>query len=164
MVWLRIRLITMKSRLIWIKSKRQYNNQVGVVVPPEVVGEGGVAGTVYIPLAAHTRAAVVVDLRGIRRNLIVARPATRAVCRVFILGIGTAPLQRSVGIAAHQIVHQRIPALLRGVDHYADAVLVAEVGSEDIGGIVADGCILCRFLSAISVLASQLVWCFTGLL
>ena len=112
---------------------------VGVVVPPEVVGEGGVAGTVYIPLAAHTRAAVVVDLRGIRRNLIVARPATRAVCRVFILGIGTAPLQRSVGIAAHQIVHQRIPALLRGVDHYADAVLVAEVGSEDIGGIVADG-------------------------
>lgn len=58
---------------------------VGVVVPPEVVGEGGVAGTVYIPLAAHTRAAVVVDLRGIRRNLLWPA-AHRAVCRCFILG------------------------------------------------------------------------------
>ena len=105
-----------------------------------MVGEGGIAVAADVALAAQTRAAAVVDLARGGGDRLVARPAARAAAYVFrIGGIGPAPLQRSVGVVAHQVVHQRIPALLRGVDHDADAVLVAEVGSEDIGGVVADG-------------------------
>ena len=111
----------------------------GVVVPPVVVGEGGVTVAAYVGLAAHRRTAVVVDLLGARRDCVVSGPASRTAGCVLVGGVRAAPLDRSVGIAADEGVHLRIPALLRGVDYDADTVLVAVVGAEEVVRAVADG-------------------------
>ena len=110
-----------------------------VVVPPVVVGEGGVTVAAYVGLAAHRRTAVVVDLLGARRDCVVSGPASRTAGCVLVGGVRAAPLDRSVGIAADEGVHLRIPALLRGVDYDADTVLVAVVGAEEVVRAVADG-------------------------